>query len=138
MTCVILQDDSESAEDQPCTAEHTSGLGEDLSGCKSECTEDPFGSPEVPPRRRTRKSHYVAPPLVPTNPESQLIIKQIQSHICHATHRRTLRLRAHAIKGRLMVSWVTSCVCTIVVRSLREMAPALLPPVGLITLLLPM
>jgi hypothetical protein len=33
-------------------------------------------------------------------------------YICLATHGRTQRSRAHAIKGRLMLSWVTSCVCT--------------------------
>jgi hypothetical protein len=58
-------------------------------------------------------------------------------HICLATHGRTLRSRAHAIKGRLMVSWVASCICTTLVRSLGAMALALLPLVGPITLLLP-
>jgi hypothetical protein len=48
MTCVILQDDSESAEDQSRAAENPSGLGEDLSGSESESADDPFGSPEVP------------------------------------------------------------------------------------------
>jgi hypothetical protein len=42
-----------------------------------EFTEDPHGSPEVPRRKRARKSHYVAPPPVPTNPESRLIIKLV-------------------------------------------------------------
>jgi hypothetical protein len=82
MICVILQDDSESAEDQPHVAEHPSGSGEDLSGRESESAEDPLGSPEdpstqVPPKQRTRKSHYVAPPPVPTNPESRPIIRPI-------------------------------------------------------------
>jgi hypothetical protein len=103
-TCVILQDDSESAEDQPRAvehpsgsredlfgrksdpqphvAEHPSGSGEDLSGHESESVEDPLGSPEdpstqVPSKRRTRKSHYAAPPPVPTNPESRPIIRPI-------------------------------------------------------------
>jgi hypothetical protein len=43
---------------------------------------------------------------------------------------------AQAIKGRLMVSWVTSCVGTTLVRSLGQMALALLPLVGPIMLLL--
>jgi hypothetical protein len=75
MTCVILQDDPESAEDQPHATEHPSGSGEDLSGRELESTEDP--STQVPPRRRTRKSHYVAPPPVPTNLESRPIIRPI-------------------------------------------------------------
>jgi hypothetical protein len=48
MTCVILQDDSESAEDQPRAAEHPPRSGEDLSRCESQSAEDPFGSFEVP------------------------------------------------------------------------------------------
>jgi hypothetical protein len=59
-------------------------------------------------------------------------------HICLAADGRILRIRAHAIKGRLMLSWVTSCVFTTPVRSLGAMAPALLPLVGMIMLLLPM
>jgi hypothetical protein len=47
-TCVILQDASELAEDQPHAAEHPSGLSEDLFGCESESIEDLFGSPELP------------------------------------------------------------------------------------------
>jgi hypothetical protein len=69
-TCVILQDDSKSAEDQPRAAEHLSGSGEDLFGREldpqprvvehpsgsgedlsrreSESAEDPLGSPEDP------------------------------------------------------------------------------------------
>jgi hypothetical protein len=92
-----LQDDSESAEDQPRAAEHPSGsgedifgresdpqprvaehpsrLGEDLSERESESAEDP--STQVPSKRWTRKSHYVAPPPVPTNLESRPIIKPI-------------------------------------------------------------
>jgi hypothetical protein len=58
--------------------------------------------------------------------------------ICLVAHGRTLRSMAHAIKDKLMVSCVTSCICTTLVRSLRAMAPALLPLVGPITLLLPM
>jgi hypothetical protein len=58
-------------------------------------------------------------------------------HNCRASHGRTLRSRAHAIKGRLMVSWVTSCVYTTLARSLGAMTPTLLPLVGPITLLLP-
>jgi hypothetical protein len=72
-----LQDDSGSTEDQARAAEHLSGLGEDLSGYEMEFTEDLLGSPEVPRRRQTRKSHYVAPPPVLTNPESQPIIKPV-------------------------------------------------------------
>jgi hypothetical protein len=74
MTYIILQDGSGPAEDQPRAAEHYSGLGESPSGHKTEFTKDP---PEVSRRRRTRKSHYVAPPLVPTNLESRPIIKPV-------------------------------------------------------------
>jgi hypothetical protein len=42
MTCIILQDGSGSAEDQPRVAKHPSGSSEDPSGHK---TEDP---PKVP------------------------------------------------------------------------------------------
>jgi hypothetical protein len=78
-----LQGGSGSTEDQPHAAKHLSSLGEGPSGHEMEFTEDPFGHkteftkdpPEVPPRR-TRKSHYVTPPSVPTNPESRPIIKQ--------------------------------------------------------------
>jgi hypothetical protein len=59
------------AEDQPCATEHPYGSGEDLSVCETAFAEHPFGSPMVPRRQRTKKSHYVAPPLIPTNPESQ-------------------------------------------------------------------
>jgi hypothetical protein len=59
-----------SAEDQLHAAEHPSGLGEDLSGRELEFSE-------VPQRQRPRKSHYVAPPSVPTNPESRPIIKPV-------------------------------------------------------------
>jgi hypothetical protein len=44
-------------------------------------------------------------------------------HICLAANGMTLRLRAHAIKGRLMLSWVTSCICTTLVKSLGAMHP---------------
>jgi hypothetical protein len=64
-------------KDQHHAAEHPSGSGEYLSGHETEFAEDLFGSPEVPRRQRTRKSHYVAPPPVPTNPESQPIIKPV-------------------------------------------------------------
>jgi hypothetical protein len=77
MTCTILQDGSGSAEDQPDVAEHPSGSGEDLSGHETEFAKDSLGSPEVPRRRRTRKSHYVAPPPVPINLESRPIIKPV-------------------------------------------------------------
>jgi hypothetical protein len=89
MTCIILQD-------QPRAAEHPSGSGEDPSGHEMEFTENPSGHeieftenpsghemevaeylPQVPRKRWTRKSHYVAPPPVPTNPESRLIIKPV-------------------------------------------------------------
>jgi hypothetical protein len=33
-------------------------------------------------------------------------------HIFLATNGRTLRSMTHAIKDRLMLSWVTSCICT--------------------------
>jgi hypothetical protein len=65
------------AEYKPRVAEHPSGLGEDLSGHEFESAEDPFGSPEVPRRRRAWKCHYVAPHSVPTNLECQMIIKPI-------------------------------------------------------------
>jgi hypothetical protein len=58
-------------------------------------------------------------------------------HICLTAHGSILCSMAQAIKGRLMVSWVTSCVCTTLARSLGAMAPALLPLVRPITLLLP-
>jgi hypothetical protein len=74
MTCIILQDGSKSAEEQPHAAEHPSGSGEDPSGHETEFTEDP---PKVLRRRQTMKSHYVAPLPVPTNPESRLIIKPV-------------------------------------------------------------
>jgi hypothetical protein len=74
MTCITLQDGSGSAKDQPRAAEHYSGLGDDPSEHKMEFTED---QPEVPRRRQSRKSHYVAPPPVPTNPESRPIIKSV-------------------------------------------------------------
>jgi hypothetical protein len=75
MACVILQDDSGFAEDQPCAVEHPSWSSEDLSRCETKFTEDPFLSPEVPWRWWIMKSHYVAPPPVPTNLESRPIIK---------------------------------------------------------------
>jgi hypothetical protein len=57
-------------------------------------------------------------------------------HICLVDHGRTPRFGAHAIKGRSMVSWVTSCICTTLARSLGVMAPALLPLAGSTMLLL--
>jgi hypothetical protein len=75
--CVILQDGSGSAEDQPRAAEHPSCSGVDLSGHDTKFAEDPFDSSEMLRKRWTRKSHYVAPPLVPTNPESRSIIKPV-------------------------------------------------------------
>jgi hypothetical protein len=75
MTCAILQDDPESAEDQSHSARHPSGSGLDMSGRELESAEDP--STQVPPRQRTRKSHYVPPPPVPTNPESQPAFRPI-------------------------------------------------------------
>jgi hypothetical protein len=80
-----LQDDTGSAKDQPHAAEHPSSLGEDPSGHETKFTENPSGHntvftedpPQVPQKRWTRKSHYVAPPPVPTNPKSQLIIKPV-------------------------------------------------------------
>jgi hypothetical protein len=67
MTCIILQDGSGSAEDQPRAAEHYSGSGDGPSGHEAKFTED---QPEVPQRRQTRKRHYVSPHPVPTNSES--------------------------------------------------------------------
>jgi hypothetical protein len=76
MTCVILQDGSGSAEDQPHAVEHPFGSGEDLSGRETEFVEDP--SPEVQRRQRwTMKSNYIAPPPVPTNQKSRPIIKPV-------------------------------------------------------------
>jgi hypothetical protein len=85
MTCIILQDSSGLAKNQPLAAEHYSWSGESPSGHETEFVEDPSrhemefaeDPPEVPRRRQTRKSHYVAPPPVPTNPESRLIIKSV-------------------------------------------------------------
>jgi hypothetical protein len=77
MTCIILQYGSGSAEDQSRVVYHPSGSGEHLSRHETEFIKDPFCSPEVPRRRWTRKSHYVAPPSVPTNPESHPIIKSV-------------------------------------------------------------
>jgi hypothetical protein len=70
MTCIILQDGSGSAKDQPRVAEHPSDSCEDLSRHETEFVEDPFESPKVPRRWWTRKKHYVPPPPVPTNQES--------------------------------------------------------------------
>jgi hypothetical protein len=85
MTCIILLDDSGSVEDQHRAAQHPSGSSEDPSKHETEFTEDPSGHemkftedpPEVPRRRWTRKSHYVAPPPIPTNPKSRPIIKPV-------------------------------------------------------------
>jgi hypothetical protein len=55
MTCESLQDDSESVEDQSRAAELQPGLGEDLSGCELEFTEDP--STQVPPRPSSSGPH---------------------------------------------------------------------------------
>jgi hypothetical protein len=40
-TCIILQDDSWSTEDQPRAAEHPYGSGEDPSGHETEFVDDP-------------------------------------------------------------------------------------------------
>jgi hypothetical protein len=85
MTYIILQDGLGSAEDQPHAAQHPFGSGEDPCGHEIVFVEDPSGHetefnedpPEVSWMQWTRKSHYVAPPLVPTNPESQPIIKPV-------------------------------------------------------------
>jgi hypothetical protein len=88
--CIILQDNSRSVEDQPRAAEHPFRSGDGPSGHETEFVEDPSrhetefaedpnghktelvkGPPEVPRRRWTRKSHYVIPPPIPTNPESR-------------------------------------------------------------------
>jgi hypothetical protein len=57
-------------------------------------------------------------------------------HICLTAHGRTPHSGLQAIKGRSMVSWVTACICTTLARSLKAMAPALLPLAGPTTLLL--
>jgi hypothetical protein len=76
-------------QDQPRATEHPSGLGEDPSGHETEFAENPSGHeiefdenpsghemevveypPQVTRKWWTRKSHYVSPPPVPTNPES--------------------------------------------------------------------
>jgi hypothetical protein len=57
--------------------------------------------------------------------------------ICLAASGRTVHSMAHAIKGRLMLYWVTSCICITLVRSLRAMMLALLPLVGPIMVFLP-
>jgi hypothetical protein len=49
-------------------------FAEDTSGHETEFAEDP---PKVPRRRLTRKSHYFAPPPVPTDPKSRLIINLV-------------------------------------------------------------
>jgi hypothetical protein len=51
-------------------------------------------------------------------------------HIFLIANGRTLHSIAQAIKDRLMLSWVTSCVCTTLVRSLVVVLRVLLPPVG--------
>jgi hypothetical protein len=73
------------AEDQPCAAEDYSGSGDDPFGHETEFAKDPSrhetefaeDPPVVPRRRWTRKSHYVVPPPVPTNPESRPITKPV-------------------------------------------------------------
>jgi hypothetical protein len=78
MTYIILQDDSGSPKEQPRAAQHPYGSSEDPSRHETKFTEDASGHemevaedpPEVQRRRWTRKSHYIAPPPVPTNPES--------------------------------------------------------------------
>jgi hypothetical protein len=80
-----LQNGSRSAKDQPRAVEHYSGSGDGPSRHEMEFTEDPSihetefaeDPPKASQRRRTRKSHYVAPPPVPTDPESQPIIKPV-------------------------------------------------------------
>jgi hypothetical protein len=57
--------------------DHPFSLSEDLSGNKMEFAQDLFYSPKVPRKRRTRKSHYAAPPPAHTNPESRPIIKPV-------------------------------------------------------------
>jgi hypothetical protein len=72
-TCIIFQDGSGSAEHQPRATDHPSGSGEDPSEYEIVFTKD---SPKVPQRWWARRSHYVTPPSVPTNPEARPIIKQ--------------------------------------------------------------
>jgi hypothetical protein len=50
--------------------------------------------------------------------------------ICFVANARTQCSRALAVKGKLMLSWVTLCVCTTSVRSLGVVTRDLLPPVG--------
>jgi hypothetical protein len=83
-------------QDQPRAAEHLSGSSEDPSGHETEFAENPSRHemefienpsrhetevteypPQVPRKWQTRKSHYVAPPPVLTNPEPRPIIKPV-------------------------------------------------------------
>jgi hypothetical protein len=50
-------------------------------------------------------------------------------HICLGAKERTLCSMAQAIKSMLMMSWVISCICTTLARSLGVVTPVLLPPV---------
>jgi hypothetical protein len=59
-------------------------------------------------------------------------------HICLVANGRTLSLRAQAIKGKLKLPWVASCICTSLARSLRVVELARLPPVESIMVFLPM
>jgi hypothetical protein len=85
MTCIIWQDDLRLVEYQPRAAEHYSGLGDDPSGHETKFAKDPSRHEtkfvedplEVSRRWQTRKSHYVAPPPVLTDPESRPIIKPV-------------------------------------------------------------
>jgi hypothetical protein len=83
MTCVILQDDTESVKDQPRAAKHqphvaerSSGLGEDLSGYESESTEDL--STQVPPRRRTKR---VSTSLLIRSPQIQSLDRLLDQSV---------------------------------------------------------
>jgi hypothetical protein len=53
---------------------HETEFAENPSGHEMEVAEDP---PQVLQKRQTRKSHYVAPPPVPTNLESRPIIQPV-------------------------------------------------------------
>jgi hypothetical protein len=80
MTCLILQDDSQPVEGQTPVVEFVSGSGEDQSARDSESAEDQAAADpptQAPQKWKKRKSHYVPPPPVPTNPDDQPVIKPV-------------------------------------------------------------
>jgi hypothetical protein len=58
------------------------------------------------------------------------------SHICLAADGRTLALMTPDVEDSQTLSYVTSCICTILARSLVVVAGQLLPSLEPITLLL--